>query len=87
MKIVGGIWTNWSGSVSCRPRAIVAPLRHPLALVQVPTAEAGEDKIKDERKYEHDDQPGDMPGRIVGDKPEPCIRSDQVYKEQVPNDE
>jgi len=25
MKIVGGIWTNWSGSVSCRPRAIVAP--------------------------------------------------------------
>ena len=25
MKIVGGRWSNWSGSVSCRPDAIVAP--------------------------------------------------------------
>ena len=25
MKIVGGRWSNWSGGVSCRPRAIVAP--------------------------------------------------------------
>jgi FAD-linked oxidoreductase len=25
MKIVGGKWSNWSGSVSCRPYAIIAP--------------------------------------------------------------
>ena len=25
MKIVGGKWSNWSGNVSCRPRAIIAP--------------------------------------------------------------
>ena len=25
MKIVGGKWSNWSGGVSCRPHAIVAP--------------------------------------------------------------
>jgi FAD-linked oxidoreductase len=25
MKIVGGKWSNWSGSVVCKPRAIVAP--------------------------------------------------------------
>ena len=25
MKIVGGIWSNWSGSVSFRPRAVVTP--------------------------------------------------------------
>ena len=25
MKIVGGKWSNWSGTVSCRPRTIVAP--------------------------------------------------------------
>jgi FAD-linked oxidoreductase len=25
MKIVGGKWSNWSGGVSCKPRAVVAP--------------------------------------------------------------
>src|SRR5512133_3652422 len=25
MKIVGGKWSNWSGSVSFRPRAVVTP--------------------------------------------------------------
>ncbi|MGA7675449.1 MAG: D-arabinono-1,4-lactone oxidase [Rhizomicrobium sp.] len=25
MKIVGGRWSNWSGAVSCRPNAVVAP--------------------------------------------------------------
>ena len=25
MKITGGKWSNWSGGVTCKPRAILAP--------------------------------------------------------------
>ncbi|MBU6299197.1 MAG: FAD-binding protein, partial [Alphaproteobacteria bacterium] len=25
MKMVGGTWSNWSGGVSCKPRAVISP--------------------------------------------------------------